>query len=77
MREAISKSLKSCPSEVLVPKSLISNIFETFLKSCPSEVRVPWGRVPRGLTVPHEAIIFTKFHEDWTKIVDFLLMANF
>ena len=25
----------------------------------------------------HEAIIFTKFHEDWTKIVDFLLMAKF
>ena len=22
-------------------------------------------------------IIFTKFHEDWTKNVDFLLMANF
>ena len=26
---------------------------------------------------PHELIIFTKFHEDRTKIVDFLLMANF
>ena len=51
MREDILKSLKSCPSEVLVPKSLILNIFEPFLKSCPSEVRVPWGRVPRGLTV--------------------------
>ena len=51
MREDVSKSLKSCPSEVLVPKSLISKIFEPFLKSCPSEVRVPWGRVPRGLTV--------------------------
>ena len=25
----------------------------------------------------HEAIIFTKFHKDWTKIMDFLLMANF
>ena len=25
----------------------------------------------------HEAIIFTKFHEDWTKVADFLLMANF
>ena len=25
----------------------------------------------------HEVIIFTKFHEDRTKIVDFLLMANF
>ena len=24
----------------------------------------------------HEAIIFIKFHEDWTKIVDFLLIAN-
>ena len=27
--------------------------------------------------VPHEVIIFTKFHEDRTKIVDFLLMARF
>ena len=27
--------------------------------------------------LPHEAIIFTKFHEDGTKIVDFLLLANF
>ena len=27
--------------------------------------------------VPHEAIIFTKFHEDWKKIVDLLLMTNF
>ena len=27
--------------------------------------------------LPHEVIIFTKFHKDWTKIVDFLLMANF
>ena len=26
---------------------------------------------------PHEVIIFTKFHEDRTKIVDFLSMANF
>ena len=25
----------------------------------------------------HEVIIFTKFHEDWTKIVDFLFMAIF
>ena len=25
----------------------------------------------------HEIIIFTKFHKDWTKIVDLLLMANF
>ena len=25
----------------------------------------------------HVAIIFTKFHEDWRKIVDFLSMANF
>ena len=23
-----------------------------------------------------EAITFTKFHEDWTKIIDFLLLAN-
>ena len=27
--------------------------------------------------LPHEAIILTKFHKDWTKIVDFLLMAYF
>ena len=27
--------------------------------------------------LPYEVIIFTKFHKDWTKIVDFLLMANF
>ena len=26
---------------------------------------------------PPEIIIFTKFHEDWTKIVDSLLMAHF
>jgi len=25
----------------------------------------------------HEKIILTKFHEDWIKDVDFLLMANF
>ena len=25
----------------------------------------------------YEAIIFIKFYKDWTKIVDFLLMANF
>ena len=25
----------------------------------------------------HEAIIFTKFHKDWTKIVEFLSTANF
>ena len=25
----------------------------------------------------HEIIILTKFHEDWIKNVDFLLMANF
>ena len=28
-------------------------------------------------SLTHEVIIFTKFHKDWTKIVDFLLMANF
>jgi len=27
--------------------------------------------------LPHMIIFFTKFHEDWTKIVDFLLMGNF
>ena len=27
--------------------------------------------------LPHEVIIFTNFLEDWTKIVDFLLMVNF
>merc|ERR1712020_299721 len=27
--------------------------------------------------LPHEVIILTKFHEDRTKIVDFLLMSNF
>ena len=27
--------------------------------------------------LPHQVIIFKKFHEDWTKIVDFLLMADF
>ena len=27
--------------------------------------------------LPHDAIISTKLHKDWTKIVDFLLMANF
>ena len=27
--------------------------------------------------LPDKVIIFTKFHKDWTKIVDFLLMANF
>ena len=26
---------------------------------------------------PPEVIIFTKFYEDWAKIVDFLLMADF
>ena len=30
-----------------------------------------------GKLLPHEEIIFIKFHDDWTKIVDFLLMANF
>ena len=27
--------------------------------------------------LPHEPIIFNKFHEDWIKNVDFLRMANF
>ena len=27
--------------------------------------------------LPHEVIIFTKFHKDWTKYVIFSLMANF
>ena len=27
--------------------------------------------------MPHETIIFTKSHKDWSKIVDFSLMANF
>ena len=27
--------------------------------------------------MPHEVIIFVKFHEDRTKNVDFLLLANF
>ena len=27
--------------------------------------------------LPYEVMIFTKFHEDTTKIVDFLLVANF
>ena len=30
-----------------------------------------------GKLLPHEEIIFTKFHEDWTKIMDFSLMTNF
>ena len=30
-----------------------------------------------GKLLPHEEIIFTKFREDLTKIVEFLLMANF
>ena len=36
-------------------------------------------RARHGLPVPpsHEVAIFTKFHEDWTKIVDFLLIANY
>ena len=29
-----------------------------------------------GKLLPHKVIIFTKFHEDWTKFVDFLFMAN-
>ena len=27
--------------------------------------------------LPHDMNIFTKFHEEWTKIVDFLSMADF
>ena len=27
--------------------------------------------------LPHEVIIFTKLHEDWTKTVDFIVMVNF
>ena len=30
-----------------------------------------------GKLFPCEVIIFPQFHEDWTKIVDFLLMAIF
>ena len=30
-----------------------------------------------GKLLPHEVIISTNFHEDWTKIVDFSLMADF
>ena len=31
-----------------------------------------WSRL-----TPHELIILTKFHEDWAKIVELLLIANF
>ena len=30
-----------------------------------------------GKSLAREVIIFTKFHEDWAKNVDFSLMANF
>ena len=30
-----------------------------------------------GNLLPHEVIIFTKFHEDWTKIVDFYQWSIF
>ena len=30
-----------------------------------------------GKLLPQEVIIFPKFREDWTKIVDFLSMTNF
>ena len=31
----------------------------------------------QALLSSHEVVIFTKFHEDWAKIVDFLLIANY
>ena len=44
----------------------------TISKKSPTFVQSFWKLVK----IPHEAIIFTKFHEDCTKIVDFLFMAN-
>ena len=46
-----------------------SNFFGRF-----SEINLH-SKIKRPL--PHEAIIFTKFDEEGTKIVNFLLMANF
>ena len=45
---------------------LVTNL--QFLSN-PHEIWLQW--------LPHEVINFPKFQEDWTKIVDFLLMANF
>ena len=36
-----------------------------------------YPHVTRGKSSPLEVIIFPKFHENSTKIVDFLLMDNF
>ena len=63
IKESPNDKAKSCPSEVCVPKSLISKIFEPFLKSCPSEVRVSRGHVPRGLTVHKKLQEATKIYK--------------
>ena len=67
------KHLLPCNTKVWVKKkqdtfrnwSLVKNL--QFLSN-PHETWLKW--------LPHELILFTKFHEDWTKIVEFLLMAN-
>ena len=46
-------------------------------KGRPLMVRVRYPNETWWKLLPHEVIIFTKFYEDWTKNVDFLLMANF
>ena len=38
-------------------------------------IRSSWNLVK--IIISHELSILTKFHEDWIKNVDFLLMANF
>ena len=79
---ALFQYLHQCPKEIkrknnFLIKSEKKN--QTHSKNWPlvknqqffSNPHETWGK---GLS--HEVIKITKFHKDWTKIVDFLLMAN-
>ena len=50
-----------------IQKLTISKIPQ-FLSNC----HETWSK-----SLPHEVLILTKFHKDWAKIVELLVMANF
>ena len=47
----------------------LANSKKSTVLSNPNETWRKW--------LSHKEVIFTKFHEDWTKIIDFLLVAKF
>ena len=63
-----------------------SRVYKVWTKKPGHVQKLAINKNPQFLSNPYEtwwkwlsneAIIFTKFHEDWTKIMDFLPMANF